>query len=580
MNIGITERVARLYSNGEFNGSAWLINPTHAITARHCVFSGCLLLERLTLSFPSGPTVKVTVAADNSDLDVAMLEIAAEDLCTPLADRIIQLARRLLSPEMAVGVAGHPGNSLEKLIGAYHINGRVIDIDQPLIGQKKVFVQIGCLSVGGASVEDLKGLSGGPAWSRMNGDGQYAAGILLSVPTLDSIFTVPISALLGWQGTLDDAYAQSPDLPEGPLCLELVGDGIVGWSAVVPPSKSTEMWEGLNRIRSVSCRASRSELGDEMFWALVRLFAHSGIRCYLRGADEWQNAFQSLGLENDTEFNECSESAAKHSLAELAAPVQDLYSSELADIIHQALDRWLWVRIDRRIIGILGGLPSEATDYRIDTALSDRMLQLWQDEWQPILLREPTLLRTLLVRLANHDESAETKGSALARVGKGLEADFRILWEPCLFALALAASGIALTPECLTRGNFTLIPGGAEGHACGSETVRGQRIAMTLRKNFPSWRASLVLLPLMQEGFLTIYKTTQPMKQVTGRPRIGDPGPPPVIVSSESEFLIALEQGPNEVLTYIQGLQNSLSDIISARFGEEEAGKWKQRLVL
>jgi hypothetical protein len=377
---------------------------------------------------------------------------------------------------------------------------------------------------------------------------------------------------------VDDAFEQSPHEVEGPLCLELAVNGLIGWSASVPPLQSAELWESTRRVTSISCRATRKELGEELFWALVRLVGHTEIPCRLRGVDEWKEATRGLGFDTNARFSECNGSSRRHPVIELAAQFQHLDASAMAEEIHAPLDQWLLNKVDNRVVGILEGATPEFLDYPIDAALSESMLRLWRDSWQPGLARDPQLLRTMLVRMASHDEAAKANGPALARVGKGLGADFRMLWEPCLFALALAVSGIGLSPATLARGNVILTAGGAEGYACGCEKVQGKRITLTLPK-VPSWSSVLVLLPLMQGCFLTIFKTSQTMKQGTGRPRIGDPGLPPVIVSSEPSFLIALGQGQDEVRAHVQGIQNELAEIVNARFGTEEAEKWKQRLI-
>lgn len=584
MSMGITLRVARLYSKLMFKGSAWLISSTHALTARHCVFTESLPAEELKLSFPvNGLSIRVRVVAVNVDLDVALLEVVAEDQCEDLDERVVRLARRpFLQSGLLVGVAGYPGNSLNNLAAAFRIDWRIIEVNQPLPdgGQDTIYAQLGGPSVSGATREDLKGLSGGPVWclDDTDGDEPYAAGMMLRVPALDSIFIVPVARLLDWAQVVDDAYAQSPHRAVGPLCLELVGSSQIAWSALVLPPQSAELWGNSSGVTRVSCRATRKELGDDIFWALVRLIGHTDFDCSLRGVEDWKESMQVYGLQTQARMTECTGGTSKHRNIELSSKFQMITASLLAEEIHAALDQWVLNKMDNLLVGILNGSTPTHLDYHIDTDLSDTMLQIWRDIWHPVLESDAKLLRTMLVRLASYDEAAQTNGPTLAYVGKGLGPEYRMLWEPCLFALAIASSGIELAPSTLPRGNLTLIAGGAEGHACGCEKVKNQRISISLPKS-PAWRTALVLLPLLKEGFLGIYRAAQPMNQGTGGlPRIGDPGLPPVIVSSDSTFLVALSRGKAEVCAHVQGLQDELAQIVKARFGEEEAEKWKQRL--
>jgi len=585
MSIGITERVARLYSGQTFKGSAWLISPTHAVTARHCLITAGLIAEDLTLSFPSGgPTIHVSLIADNPDADVALLEVAIECRSGTLESRVLRLARRpLLQPHLHLSVAGHPGSSLNQLSAAFRIDWRVIDVNLPLPngGPKHIYAQLGGPSVTGSSREDLKGLSGGPAWciDDIDGADPFVAGMMLRVPALDNIFIVPFSALVGWHEIVDDAISTSPHRPDGPLCLELTRDGLVGWSsASASPGQSDILWGNASRVTSVSCRAKSAELGEDLFWALVRLIGHTSLPCLVADADEWKEAMRMQGIQTLASIVQCPRSVYRHSLAERVAEFETRDASALAEEIHAALDLWLLNKVNSIITGILNCSVPSVLDYGIDGALSDGMLQLWQDTWYPLLTGDAHLLRSVLVRLASHNEAVRVDGPALACVGKSIGPNFSMLMEPFIFALALAASGVDLAPASTGRGNLSLVTGGGDGHACGCERVKNQRISLSLPRS-PTWGAALVLLPLMKEGFLGIYKKAQPMRQGGDkRPRIGEPGLPPVIVSSDRDFLVALGQGEAEVLAHVRSLHEELAGIIETRFGEEEAEKWKQRL--
>jgi hypothetical protein len=583
MSLGAAERVARLFVDGKFNGTAWLISPCYALTARHCLLVLGLMAESVELSFPAGgPTVRANVFASDSELDVVLLEVVIEDRCAALEERVLPLARgHFLRPDLRVGFIGYPAISERNLEAAFPLNCQIIAVDQRLPdgGSRNIYSQLGNLSAGGVNLDGLKGFSGGPAWclDDMDRNGPYIAGIMLRVPAFDNPFMVPVSALLDWQ-QVRDAYARSPYQSNGPLCIEVVDDGLVGWSAPVSAANSDEIWKDGSCITGISCRAEPKELGDDLFWALVRLMGHREFEARFRNVGEWKDAIGAYGLRSAAHLTECATIGHRHSLSECISEFSMSNPPELAETIHAVLDRWILGRVNLLLIGVLNGSRPDFLGYPIDIALSERMLRMWQEKWLVALQSDASLLRTVLVRLASHDETSLPNGPLLARVGKGLGPEYKVLLVPCLFALALAVSGVELVPANSTRGNLSLVGGSGEGHACGCDRVRNKVINLCLPHEI-TWGAALVLLPLMQEPFLGIYKKHQPMRQGgRARPRVGERGLPPVIVSSDSDFLNALGGGEAQVLAHVRGLQDGLAKIVKKRFGVEEAERWKQRL--
>lgn len=569
-------KFGQLLSDGNFIGTAWLLSEDLAISAYHCLVDDKKKMRtNFTIKFPK---FSIDVIPDDKlidpGLDVAILIITNKhgNNLNPL---VFDMSRTPITQGDEVYILGYPEFTQKDLPHGTPIPAKVEMIDWTVSHSKSI-----TMSYHGGVSPNVKGVSGGPLV--LKSDITAAIGIMTSkYDEVESLYATSIINIVKSFPELEPLFTNSPhtDPRSNKLLIDIKIDGRVRWSSHFTPTQSADMWTQTNPVTYFSCRATRKELGDDIFLALVRLIGHTNSDCSLRGADDWKETMRVYGLDTHARLVECSVGDSTHSQLELPAKSQEIAVSVLAEEIHAALDQWILNKVDNWLVGILNGSKATHLDYSIDTALSDTMLQFWQNEWCPALKNDANLLRNMLVRLASHDEAARADGPKLICVGKSMGPEYRVLWEPCLFALAIAASGIELTPATLTRGNLALSSCGAEGHACGCEKVRNQRISITLPKT-PAWRTALVLLPLLKEGFLGIYSKAQIMNQGSGGPpRIGEPGLPPVIVSSDSTFLTALSKGEAEVRAHVQGLQDELARIVKTRFGEEEAEKWKKRLA-
>lgn len=575
MSFSIQERVARLFAGNRFQGSAWLVTPTLAISARHCVYAASLLEKDLTLSFPRGPTgLTVTVVDENPELDTVLLELASPGL----EGRVIHLARRpLLRLHAAVTIAGHSGQSQQQMAGAATNRGQVIAIDQPLPnGGQSVYATLSGWSSGAADHEQLKGLSGGVVWDEADTEGRevFVTGLMLRNPVWNNIFALPIAALLDWNSALSDAYERSPHRAAGALCIYQDATGGIQWSASLRPRESGIFWDGTNPITAINCRSSRADLGDELFWALVRLAFHCDVDCSVREHTEWAAAFNRLSGQPPYPVKECDGLHRIPTPVELFAPCEGHAAADLAQTIHTALDAWMLKSLDSTLRQILTGTRPGYLDYEIQPALRFKMATLWT-EWEKTLRGNSVLLRSVLVRLATHIENAQPQAEALSLVGP--KADMRTFWEPTLFALALAAADIDLCFAGGTCGNVQVFGGQVEGHACGCSKIGGRAIHMQLRESV-IWGVALVLLPMMREPYLGAFKRFTTMDASSGMPRIGDRGPPPVIITGDGDFHSALEHSAGKVTEHVKHLRDELAKVIAHHFDQPRAEQWKDRL--
>ena len=579
MTFSISQRVAQVCDEAGFRGTAWLISDTLALTAGHCVAVDTTILNDLTLCFPAGDLIRVTVRKHDPARDVALLEVVPEDRPMVPSGHVIALARRSEPvTNNEVQISGYPADIVNSRATAFVMYGRVVDPKVALTrNNRPIFAQVSPSTVNGAGHDALQGLSGSPVCDQSDADGDemYAFGLALEVPTMGNIDIVPVAALLDWE-EVSAAYAASPHTPRGPLCLHVGDTGMVVWSACVRPANISRYWDADSPVTSISCRASRQELGEGLFFALVRLATHSARVCSVRGRTDWTDTLISVPEEKRPVILECEGDHRRHRPMEMFACPESISADELTETIHLSLDHFLLDNIDRRLKQVLGGMPPpDAPD--INPLLAEEMLDIWQKDWHPALNRDPRLLRVVLVRLACHEEGVSPAKEAMVLVG-GPRPCPDSFWKPFLFALALSAAGVTLNFAILERGNM-LTDGGVAGHACGCERIRNEKVAKRLgRKQW--WSVALVLLPLMAEPYLGRFKRMIDMRHASAVPRIGEgPPPQPVIVTGDSSFEDALQDGAEAVKKHVKALKDELATEIERLYDARRASEWKTLLT-
>lgn len=174
--MDFTKSIAKLYIEGHFVGTAWLINLEFAITAAHCI-EDKYTQKNITLKFYNQKELVVTFIAKDSALDAALIKINNPQTTY----KRLEIGRRLFASTVTNWKAhGYPDVINDRFNAGITITGNVtnhkIQFDYGSV------IQLFCSQSNEAiNLEEanLRGISGAPV---MMGDEQKVIGILRYAP--------------------------------------------------------------------------------------------------------------------------------------------------------------------------------------------------------------------------------------------------------------------------------------------------------------------------------------------------------------------------------------------------------------
>lgn len=553
----LSGKVAQLRVAGRHEGSAWLIDAQHALTALHCVEAeDGTPYAALSLHFHGeAEPVPVRVLARAAGLDVALLQWSGSDpaLLARLLLRVVPLARRPCQRGDDCLMRGHPGQSVASHPDGILVRGTVLATRHPLrhAGSELPVIQFADNSIraGYQGTTNLQGLSGGPVmWDAA---GQYDAAIGLVIAEgvagnyLHAVALADIAQQIP-QVQQALAAAQQPNPNQRHICLMPGGDASRWyWQAARGPDSVGELWGAAAFADRIECTVPLRRMG-RLGKALVRLAA-------------WANLAQ-IAVPDQAAWREQLQLLEKaHRQPEPEPPLTALDASEplvpggllqdgdqLATTIQSSLNLKLLDLLDERLYRLLNGQGASQLGCEIEADLRQKMWQVWQS-WRTRFEQHQVLLQRYLIRVFSVDGGLEYSDDALLCIGPCPQAQEQLL-HSTVFALALAAASIDAVPEHGALGNLRI--GQHSAHACGVKIKDGKRLSRFAATQ--EWKADILILPFLEGALLHEFEKNVSMTRTSGTLGHDWPRFPPVAITGENAFLEALEHGAAAVHQYYQ----------------------------
>jgi hypothetical protein len=267
--------------------------------------------------------------------------------------------------------------------------------------------------------------------------------------------------------------------------------GGLRWSGDLVPDAVGTLWDAGANALDVLVPTGPAPLGPTAA-ALVRLALHVEHATLVADAAEWRPYADPLT------------SASPH--AEYLTPLtirpgamtgagrdpRQLEATELATMLHRALDRWTIEAAHRSLSDYTatGRDPGHVIGFRGATDLRVRMGQIWA-AWRTQFLADPVLLdRFLRLMVCAEDDDQQDEARVLIGPRK-----LPLIERATAAALAVAAAWPETTPRGERPGNLSRAPAAREpwqGHACAADLICREPTAIAAASFV--WRTHFVIL--------------------------------------------------------------------------------------
>lgn len=559
--MALDGKVALLSAAGKHEGSAWLIDADHALTALHCVQGDDgEWLGTVTLEFPIlgvGVLFYADVSAIKPELDVALLKISNPSAA--LVSLVLPLSRHIFREDDRALMRGHPSLGIKANPYGSPVTGKILDPCSPYKGQAK---QLDCnaiavcglsvqpVSNGGSQSTQLQGLSGGPLVWDEPGEAEAVLGLVLEEGMNgSSIYAVAVSDIAVHFVQVQDALLRSPHVNRLDLrvLVEMVGSAEVRWSAVFEPGQVGEVWlaagGGISSV-SLHCAHMLWQLGAAGE-ALTRFAAYAELDAVcVPDREAWTGRLAMLETAGRKPDIAAKIGDAVAAGCAAPAPWRTYGLADFADKIHNSLNLRLLGLLSETLYNCLVCNADSNIGGDIEGALRNKMWIIW-NRWKTVLEQETKLLSHFLIGVFQLDSAADDLNNTLMSIGCCQMGREQLLLST-LFTLALAASGVETRPYLHSAGNL-LVDSGA-GHACGVN--KRNRAALRTFAETVHWKSEVVFLPYLETALMELYGSSVPMTKTEGTAGHALMRLAPVAVTADRAFLRALAHGAGAVLTY------------------------------
>ena len=547
MPMTLEGKFGQLRSEGNFVGTAWLLSIDRAITAHHCLFDGDKIRPSLTIKI-SEFEIDVSSYLQDSDLDVAILNITNSNGYN-LEPFVIPMSRTVIVQTDDVLIGGYPNYTQSTLPNGTLIPAKVKSTDWTVCSSKRIV-----MSYHGGEVPDIEGVSGGPLVLQ---DDQLATiGLICAkFDKVQELYATSILNIVVRFPELEPLLLASThiDSRSRRLCIDQTEDRQIRWSCSVPIDEAEKLWEDPSLVTHVSCLfplSHPSEASD----ALKRLFWNGGFTEVLcNQADDTLKKLERKYLELEAEMpqsawlwkNPPQESSLVNSACSLPRSPESLSQAEFVKKLNDSLDSHILKRIHKNLEECDSGAINRIVGCEIEPVIWRDMYDIWLEWYQMLnsdaLLRHQYLTHCLLVTASNKISSRDS-------IFLGPKTSTLRLTRPTIMALALAASDIPIKPHLSNPGNISIES--KTGHACGVDRFCGRGVLYAASN---AWLTDVVMLPYFNLAYLLYYQQLQSMrKNPSTTPRAMDSGLPPLVITGDLEWEMALAGGKVGVKGYYQ----------------------------
>jgi hypothetical protein len=494
------DSVARLVISGGHVGSAWVLAPDIACTARHCVAE----LDQnstVTLEFPSGPITGTNIQSD-LNLDVALIEV------NPKSHRLTPLeliARPItLTASTQWKLHGYPVEHVDSHRNGLTLDGTVTNsrtgtADNPLM---QLYCQQGHRVIGQNS--PFGGVSGCPVVVHPREDDEtvFVIGVTSHhhLAQDDILFCTPIDEVVarlghrvsGVQIRSWDAYRRVLSIAcdkngyrtnlDEHMMLAVWQHGLAGLWCNIMPDESPILTSALERIIVQSPGATSRASTD----------------LHLAGAAAWESRCHHCATDwVPVDGVPTRRALARYRFVELsgqAMPLGGLRFGRIEDLakhLKSLCNEWALNRLRVRVSEALDN-PLGELQYDIAPDLIAPMRKLWTD-WLAILKDDSDTLHHFFGLMLCGDGDVLMAESA---AGTGPETIDACILRATMFSLAVCAAlpTELHSPRGQSPGNLGLDE--MTGHSCGIQTLSGKRIQMADKSH--KWKTLFVFLPQRQ----------------------------------------------------------------------------------
>ncbi|MGJ8649495.1 MAG: ABC-three component system protein [Opitutaceae bacterium] len=541
---------AKITENGELRGTAWLIDPTHAVTAAHCVSQGIDGIYQLSFQSSTGfhEPVDAKVVSYRDTLDGALLEILGD---MPANLTALEVCYRGSSGAPSWQADGFP-QITEELVNSFRLDGAISLLSTTRSSGDPV-IQLSCnqadrpyneLTVeDGSAASFLIGSSGSAII--VPSQNNRVVGIISFAPKEvegTTIFATPIDAL--WEHFQEHLPNVIPHTWQGDshLFIRSKEDSPEEVETNLTTNDIDRIWTVGSALKLDCDLFTRSSPFTES--ALLRIMLHSKGHTDISTAQlpllqqKLNRAMidcipisqpVSVLLNTNTGIN--NRSGHIHS--------DDSFAKE----IHRHCDRWVLGKIDNELKGLFltsTGQTVEFDGYTIAADIIDSMKKTWENWYSELNQGDGSLLHHFLTLMLTPHSDHNIDNDVGIGVGP-LTID-RCILTSMIFSLALVPlMDEVLTPKRPDFGNL-----GSEtwnGHSCGIVTYQNAKLDTHLVNH--KWLTKIILLSGFEQSAEVLMTEVSRLDTSTSSQSVSLDQTPPssLIIPCDRKIRIAISQG-------------------------------------
>ncbi|XHR31036.1 MAG: ABC-three component system protein [Chthoniobacteraceae bacterium] len=554
------DSVGLLRVNGEWTGTAWIVAPGFAITARHCVSNAS---NAIRLIFGAMQCAAIVTDIDEQ-LDVALLSLEIGAL-HPMPLKLLACPRENVYPQPDWIAHGFPGALSDAELGVA-LTGKITLFRASYNGG--VAMQLNCEEAGNVpnfQAATFGGMSGAPVVVNL-GNEKVVAMIFEAPPVAGEhiIYATPADAIVHrFAAHLGGISIESWDGLRG-IATIIRDAGGIGFTTNIDNAFVRAAWTG--NLAGAWCNG-RSDESPQFVSALARLLIHSpglqATKLDLSGAQAWAVVVKAAARRwVPTRGFQADSLSHRYVWRELTVDAQPSGGVRFPDLdtlaaaIHGYCDRWVLDALRGRVDEFFAADNTQTIiNYSIADDIREVMTPLWHS-WRIRLESNPAVLHHFLALLltahGNHDFTR-------ACAGAGPLTMENCLFRPLVFSLAVCScmraeiAGLKY-PQPGNFGNEEL-----PGHACGIEILDGKLFQVSLSAH--RWATPIVIFPNCSSSISELRAGQKRFRERKSEPTVSirDDLPREVVFSADSALLTAMEMGRYELVAEVQARCNELS---------------------